>query len=273
LEIILILSSVVIAYLFYKFIETRALVFLRQKNITQYNYAGRQVLNCGGLIILIPCLIALLPLSILNLNNFFVFITIMLSLTFCGLLDDLLGDSSFKGLIKHISALMHGRISTGIIKAFIGCLMGFLLALTRQKKLIPLLMDTILFALTVNLINLLDLRPGRAIKGFVLFLALTGILTRFTEIHFIIPVLTVLALYINGEMKEVYMLGDAGANLLGGILGYYWTSILSTTFKGLTLLLLIFLHIFTEFFSLSKVIERNPLLKKIDMLGRKYNEI
>ena len=42
-------------------------------------------------------------------------------------------------------------------------------------------------------------------------------------------------LYIKGEMKELYMLGDAGASLLGGILGFYWVSFLNTILKGIIL--------------------------------------
>jgi UDP-N-acetylmuramyl pentapeptide phosphotransferase/UDP-N-acetylglucosamine-1-phosphate transferase len=237
------------------------------------NYAGRQVLNSGGLIILIPYLLSLLPLLLLNTyQNISLLLIILAALTIGGMLDDLLGDSSSKGLIGHICAFMQGNMSTGILKALLGSLTGFLLAWTKDTKLIHLLIDTCLFAFTVNLINLLDLRPGRAIKGFGLLLILTETFSRFSHIHFVLPVITLLVLYIKGEMKELYMLGDAGASLLGGILGFYWVSFLNTILKGIILIFIILLHLFAEFHSLSYYIEKYPFFKKIDALGRKYDD-
>jgi UDP-GlcNAc:undecaprenyl-phosphate GlcNAc-1-phosphate transferase len=90
--------------------------------------------------------------------------------------------------------------------------------------------------------------------------------------QYVMPIITVLMFYIRGEMEEVYMLGDIGSNLLGGILGFYGVLVLTPAIKGILLFLLLFLHLFTEFHSLSASIENIPLLKKIDMLGRKQEE-
>ena len=95
------------------------------------------------------------------------------------------------------------------------------------------------------------------------------VLSSFSEVQFILPPLMVLMFYTKGEMNENYMLGDTGANLLGGILGFYGVVTLAPIIKMLLLILLISLHIFAELHSLSKTIARMPLLKKIDMLGRR----
>ena len=124
----------------------------------------------------------------------------------------------------------------------------------------------------MNFVNLLDLRPGRAIKGFGIMLLLISGLTWFSQIQFILPVISVLVLYIKGEMKEFYMLGDTGANLLGGILGFYGVLALTPIAKGCLLIALLFLQLFAEYHSLSAIIAEHPLLKKMDMLGRKQEE-
>ena len=273
LNTVLLFSIVFIAGATFLALENRILDFMKQKNLVRQNYAGNQVLGSGGLLFLIPCLLASFPSFLINPSPVMpLYVIMMPTLAFCGMLDDLLGDSSSKGLAKHIEIFIKGNFTTGIMKALTGSIIGLLLAWLRYKGLIFLILDTFLFALAVNFINLLDLRPGRAIKSFVIIIILITVSTCFSEIQYILPALTVLIFYTRGEMREIYMLGDTGANLLGGILGFYVVLTLRPVIKGLLLVLFLSLHIFAEFHSLSKKIEEIPFLKKIDMLGRKQSE-
>ena len=273
LYVISLLPSVIISYLALVVIENPILKFLKEKNLVQQNYAGNQVLSSGGLLILIPCILSYLTYFLISPSPIMIVFIIMLPVvTFCGMLDDLLGDNLSKGLVGHIRTLLkYGNFSTGLLKAFVGILIGLLVAYTNYSGFYLLILDSLCFALSMNFINLLDLRPGRAIKSFGFLIMSYAVVSFFSDIQFILPALIVLIFYTRGEMQEKYMLGDTGANLLGGILGFYGVIVLKPIIKMLLLILLISIHIFAEFHSLSKTIEDVPLLRKIDMLGRKQS--
>jgi UDP-GlcNAc:undecaprenyl-phosphate GlcNAc-1-phosphate transferase len=262
-------AAVLSAAVFYLF-KDRTLAFLKDKNICRMNYSGREVITGAGLLLLFPSLFGAAPFLLTGRhNNLPFYVLMMFSLSFCGLLDDLLGDTTSKGLAGHAGRFLKGGLSTGFIKALTGGIVGLLVAWSRYRSLLLFLMDTIYFALCVNMINLLDLRPGRAIKGFLFLLLFIIPAAGLVEIWALLPAVTALLLYLGGEMKEVYMLGDTGANLLGGILGFYGVIALPVHAKIVLLILLASLHLLAEFQSLSKWIEAVPVLRKIDMLWRK----
>lgn len=245
------------------------LSYIKHKNLIAMNYAGKEVINCAGLLIFLPLLLsALLSFLIQPNQTQLVFALMIPILTFIGMLDDLLGDSSAKGLIGHANVIRNGGFSTGFLKALVGGILGLLLAWIRYQSLLIMALDIFIFALSVNTINLLDLRPGRAIKGFGLILLIMAAMAKFAEINFIFPTIIILLLYIRGELKEIYMLGDTGANLLGGILGFYGVIVLQPITKGILLTLLFSLHLLSEFVSISKLIEETSWLYRLDMLGR-----
>ncbi len=85
------------------------------------------------------------------------------------------GGKVAKGLKGHLGALAHGQVTTGVIKiAGIGASALAASALVGSKatsvsgKAADLALNTVLIAGTANLANLLDLRPGRALKATVL---------------------------------------------------------------------------------------------------------
>jgi UDP-GlcNAc:undecaprenyl-phosphate GlcNAc-1-phosphate transferase len=273
LNIVPLFLSCIITAVSYLAFKKQILAFLKQEKLTTYNYAGNEVLSAGGLMIMVPCTLAALMLFMYkSVPTYLLYALMMPILAFGGMLDDVLGDSSSKGLLSHVIALVNGKLSTGILKALIGCLIGFILARCRYSKFIIFLIDILLFPLCVNLINLLDLRPGRAIKGFGIVIIFMAAGAGFSELHFILPPAIALLLYTGGEMREVYMMGDTGANMLGGILGFYGVLVLSLPVKLLVLVCLGVLHIFAELYSLSGLIDKISFLKKLDMLGRNNEE-
>jgi UDP-N-acetylmuramyl pentapeptide phosphotransferase/UDP-N-acetylglucosamine-1-phosphate transferase len=65
------------------------------------------------------------------------------------------------------------------------------------------------------------------------------------------------------------MLGDAGANALGAVLGVaVITRLRSRTMRGIVLAGLITLTAASERVSFSEVIDRSPTLGRLDQLGR-----
>jgi UDP-N-acetylmuramyl pentapeptide phosphotransferase/UDP-N-acetylglucosamine-1-phosphate transferase len=123
--------------------------------------------------------------------------------------------------------------------------------------------------LSTNLFNLLDLRPGRAVKALVLLgVALT---LGASDLHplwalgvFVGPVL-VAGLY---DVREHGMLGDTGSNVIGAIAGAWLVLTLSTAGDAIALALLAAITAYGEFRSISELVERTPGLRELDSIGR-----
>jgi hypothetical protein len=126
-----------------------------------------------------------------------------------------------------------------------------------------------LLALATNLFNLLDLRPGRAGKAFVVFgvvLTLGSWDTYALEALglFIGPALVLLPY----DLRERAMLGDTGSNVLGAVAGLWLIVALGPTGEAIALGVLALLTLYGEFRSISALVERNPILRRLDSIGR-----
>ncbi|HHZ13011.1 MAG: hypothetical protein ACOX1R_07380 [Caldicoprobacterales bacterium] len=262
-------STIPIAIFLMVYLKPRIILLLYTKGLRTSNYHGREVVYGAGLVFLIPCIISVLPLwDQVGKDNLMIYLAVLLSMTLMGYLDDSLGDSSRKGFKNHINGLLSGYVSTGIIKIVLGLIIGFIISKTYFTNILDIAFHTILFCLCVNFINLLDLRPGRAIKGFTILALLISLLSNFQSLWILLPIFSGLTIYIKDEMEERCMLGDTGSNLLGGALGFYtliegrpWTK------YGLFGILLI-LHFIAEFRSFSEIIDSNSILKQVDNFGQ-----
>jgi UDP-GlcNAc:undecaprenyl-phosphate GlcNAc-1-phosphate transferase len=191
-----------------------------------------------------------------------------LGTAFLGLLDDVV-DAEPRGWRGHAVAILGGGLSTGALKAA-GSLGFALFVLSGQGYTSgEYLLAVALLILTTNLFNLLDLRPGRAVKAFVILGAGLAIGTQ--DLHplwalglFAGPVL-VLGVY---DVRELAMLGDTGANLIGGLAGLWLVFALGTTGQLIALAVVLAATIYGEFRSISKWVERTPLVRDLDSLGR-----
>ena len=65
------------------------------------------------------------------------------------------------------------------------------------------------------------------------------------------------------------MLGDAGSNVLGAVAGLWLVLALGPTGEAVALAVLAVLTLYGEFRSISALVERNPLLRRLDSLGRR----
>jgi len=64
------------------------------------------------------------------------------------------------------------------------------------------------------------------------------------------------------------MLGDTGANLLGALAGLWLVLTLSQGGQLVALALLAVITLYGELRSISELVERTPLLRQLDSLGR-----
>ena len=70
-------------------------------------------------------------------------------------------------------------------------------------------------------------------------------------------------------MREQAMLGDTGSNLVGALAGVALLIALEDPARLIALGIIVGLTVYGEFRSLSALIERVPLLRQLDSLGRR----
>ena len=70
------------------------------------------------------------------------------------------------------------------------------------------------------------------------------------------------------DLASQSMLGDCGANALGAAVGTAAVQALSRRFRLLAFVLVVALNLVSERVSFTAVIERTPLLRELDQLGR-----
>lgn len=226
------------------------------------------------------------------------------------------GGKVAKGLKGHLGALAHGQVTTGVIKiAGIGASALAASALVGSKatsvggKVADLALNTVLIAGTANLANLLDLRPGRALKATVLVAtplsyfscaaakapasgaSVTSATASVTSGASGAPSATpaapasasgasaqrLLASGLNAaaitalveDLQETTMLGDTGANAAGALLGTSLAANDSWKLRLGTTLGVVGLILASEKVSFSKVIAANPALNWLDQLWRR----
>jgi hypothetical protein len=114
--------------------------------------------------------------------------------------------------------------------------------------------------------NLLDLRPGRALKAGALLGAPLAVGRRGGVAA---GTLGAGAALLPSDLGEEIMLGDAGANALGALLGVALAARTGTAGRAVALTLLAGLTAASEKVSFTKVIQDTPWLRDLDELGRR----
>jgi UDP-N-acetylmuramyl pentapeptide phosphotransferase/UDP-N-acetylglucosamine-1-phosphate transferase len=188
-----------------------------------------------------------------------------------GAYDDLLGTTQAKGFRGHVRALRSGEVTSGMIKIVgVGLSAAAAAALIQRTgpncpkpvcRALDGILDTALIAASANLTNLLDLRPGRAAKAIILLGA--GLLGSGAA-----PAVGAAAGSLPTDLAARSMLGDCGANALGAAVGTAAAQSLPRPFRLLAFGAVAALNVASERVSFTDVIERTPLLRRLDQLGR-----
>ncbi len=163
--------------------------------------------------------------------------------TAIGLADDLLAGPE-RGVRTHLRA----GVTTGTLKAAAIPLYG--LARTRSVS------GALLVALAANFLNQLDTRPGRALKAYLAVAPLVRA-----------PLMPAV-LVAPYDLREMTMLGDAGSNALGALLGLSSVDRFTGRGRKLAIAALAGLNLLGETRSFNELIERSPLLSRLDRMGR-----
>lgn len=231
-------------------------------------------------------------------------ILVMSALVF-GLADDVFGSSAAKGFGGHLRALASGRLTTGGLKLLgigaVAAVYGWRAAVQGAEAASVShpgiivgwwIVATLAIALSANLLNLTDLRPGRALKtysvlaigaGTVFALSAVAQYSRYaadlgvswggadtavTVACMLIVLLGPVAAVWRMDLGERGMLGDAGSNAMGAVIGYLLAGSLDLPWLSALVVVLLALNILSERVSFSRVIEATLPLRFIDGLGR-----
>ncbi|WWD84491.1 hypothetical protein TEGL_29240 [Terrisporobacter glycolicus ATCC 14880 = DSM 1288] len=246
---------------------------LIDSNCIRPNYKGEMIPVSMGIvflpmIIINGIIVAFFTIDAISMLCLFLFIFGMMAMFFAGIIDDTIGNRDVSGLKGHFKSLFKGKLTTGGFKALFGGFVGLVISVSISKNITDIIINTLIIALSTNLMNLFDLRPGRAIKVYLvimitIFITLTGYIK-------ILPLLilpNVLA-YFNFDLKAKAMMGDTGSNALGISIGILMAFGYTLNVRIGWLVFLVLIHLLTEKFSLTKIIEKNKLLNFIDRLGR-----
>lgn len=191
-----------------------------------------------------------------------------------GGLDDLLGVTETKGLGGHLKALAAGEVTTGAVKiAAIGAAGLLAAALESRGRSHPLrvAVDGALIAGSANLINLFDLRPGRALKVALIGASTMASATR----NDAQPPLETGAVFgtavglLADDLDERAMLGDTGANALGAALAAEAVRRWTPRARLVGLVGVVAATLASERVSFTRVIADTPALNALDQLGRR----
>jgi hypothetical protein len=192
----------------------------------------------------------------------------VLAVFLVGLYDDYRPSRS-RGIVRQVRALFTGEVTSGIAKVVVITAAAAVVVWAMGERGMRFGLGVPIVAASANLWNLLDVMPGRALKYFIpatLALAIA-------DGH--APFATIAAAGLGGaavalffDLGERAMLGDAGSNVLGFIVGIGLVKVLPVPGLVAVLVALVALHVAAETVTLSRLIQSTPPLRWFDRLGR-----
>lgn len=210
-----------------------------------------------------------------------------------GAVDDFAESGASKGLRGHLGALARGNVTTGALKVIgipFASVVACALLRTDAKTPVGRFADAVLaggvVAGTANLLNLLDLRPGRALKAGLVMVSGQTLIDMLPSARgectntalqserdvssgkLFSGVLGTTATLLRDDLAGSTMLGDAGANALGAAIGMRSALTASRPRLICELAILAALTLASERVSFTRVIESTPGLRRFDALGR-----
>jgi hypothetical protein len=162
-------------------------------------------------------------------------------------------DDSWSGPERGFRDHLGSGATTGVLKLVAIPLWG----LVRTRSL----SGALLVGLSANAVNQLDTRPGRALKAFLLGSVLAGSVPKRA-----CGLAVLLAPY---DLREMTMLGDAGSNALGALLGLGSVERFTGLRRWSAIVALGALTAYGERNSIGRFIEQTPGLREIDSFGRR----
>lgn len=249
-------------------------------SLARTNWRGRAVPTAAGVLLAVVAVVVEAARSVLDAFGDgpdgdtvarLLVVSATLGFALLGAVDDVLGSPDQRGFRGHLGALAGGDLTTGGLKLVGGAAVAVVvvgpLAGPSPGRLLA---DAALVALGANLANLLDRAPGRVIKvATAAFVALALAARRRADLDGVAVVVGASAGLLLDDLRERLMLGDAGANALGAVVGLGVVIATSPAVRTAVLLTVVALNLAGELVSFSRVIEAVPPLRALDRAGRR----
>lgn len=246
---------------------------LESCGLIRKNYRGEMIPVGMGIAFIPALMVNSAILTYFNIEHdrlllIFVLLFAVMAMAFAGIMDDAIGNRDVTGLKGHFLSMFKGRLTTGGFKAVLGGFIGIVVSAAVADNILGVVVGTLVVALATNFMNLLDLRPGRAIKVYLIISILVLIFDGDFNRQLYMLLLPGVVSYFIFDLKALSMMGDAGSNVLGVFIGVMIVISFSIQVQLVCLVGLIAIHVLTEKYSLTKLIEQNSVLNFIDKLGR-----
>lgn len=242
----------------------------RALRLERKNFRGETIPAGAGLVLVPAAIVAYLYEAHLgSWPQSWVLLAGIVGFGIVGLVDDLYGNRRAGGFRGHLGLLRQGKVSTGLAKMVIGGLLSLALGgVIARYGLVMTVLNGLVISLTANLINLLDLRPGRAVSCFWvgLLAVLVSSLGHNVGWRFVLVIAAPVAWLTWEDRRARLMLGDAGSNALGACLGVLVACEVGAIAKLVVVALLVGVHVYSEKHSISRLIEENRALRGVDRL-------
>lgn len=246
-------------------------LMLTNSGAVRQNYMGKKIPVGMGIVFIPAVITGVIVLVYLEQIDKKLALLNLLGITvigFAGIVDDLLGNRDTLGFKGHIKSLFKGTLTTGGFKALMGGLVASVISLFISDAVIQWILNALIISLFTNMLNLMDLRPGRAIKFFFLVWGISvigGIKGNYSYLLF--PLAGSLIAYMPVDFKGKGMMGDVGSNVLGISMGIYFSLSTGVTAKICIVGALVLMHLIGEKYSFTNIIDKNRILSFVDSLG------
>lgn len=247
------------------------------RSLVRVNYRGREVPAVLGDALVIAAITGIGVVAVVGAGEWrtgpekrVVLATLLLLVVFgiAGAWDDRKGDERPRGFGGHLRALRGGRVTGGLVKLVAGGLAGLAAGALVFDDLGAVVQTGLIVALTANLVNLFDRAPGRAAKVTLLLAAPLVIWGGGDWALASGAALGALAALLPLDLAERGMLGDAGANPIGAVVGFGAALSCGPGLRWVLVVVLLGLNAASERWSFSRAIEAVPALRAFDRAGR-----
>jgi len=200
----------------------RLIELYRRRGAVKPNYRGKLIAPALGPALFLGFLSAATAAVWLenDLLPWFQVTALFMGVSLYGLWDDFL-DESIRGFKGHFRNALKGGFSAGLLKVITAILAVLIFTGSLPLSLFSRILALLLILLSANGVNLLDRRPGRALRAFfsvALFLIFAaGPNTCAPQL--LLPLMAAALAPAPLDFSAEGMLGDCGANLLGAALG------------------------------------------------------
>ena len=213
-------------------------------------------------------MIGLAHMQYVGWKDVWLYVSIMGAMWILGIVDDIWGTREVGGFKGHFKKLiLERKLTTGALKAIgggvVGVTAGYFISGGNPVKWI---LAAMLIPLASNILNLFDLRPGRAVAVFFFGLGVTYIAVggHIESGWLVVAVMAVTLMFSVMDSQGKAMMGDSGSNTLGAALGITIALNTGVIFQISAILVIAAIHLYSEKHSMSVLIEKNAVLRFID---------